>query len=283
MDWLHGSAESLLTITNLLICIGLRNAMPPAKVSSADVPSLSTADEKVNSPVMASALAVALAASSMGLALGAHLEPANALSLPTWIIHVSSLIEWLVAMGLIWQYADFSGNPRWRGLTWGMLPLHTSGICACTFHLFYNAPSLNLLVAIQAALTCFGNGTMAYAAYRISKFDKRDASIEDSAEAVLPADANLRNKQNVAAPSLVGFEDLASGLGNDSNVLFLGKLLALSAVGSVAVKYGELYVDGVFQPAPAAALAIIIVPSVLNIAKWAVRSKAPESELGKFL
>lgn len=283
MDWLHGSAESLLTITNLLICIGLRNAMPPAKVSSADVPSLSTADEKVNSPVMASALAVALAASSMGLALGAHLEPANALSLPTWIIHVSSLVEWLVAMGLIWQYADFTGNPRWRGLTWGMLPLHTSGICACTFHLFYNAPSLNLLVAIQAALTCFGNGTMAYAAYRISKFDKRDASSEDSAEAVLPADANLRNKQNVAAPSLVGFEDLASGLGNDSNVLFLGKLLALSAVGSVAVKYGELYVDGVFQPAPAAALAIIIVPSVLNIAKWAVRSKAPESELGKFL
>lgn len=33
-----------------------------------------------------------------------------------------------------------------------------SGICACTYHLFYNAPSLNLLVTLQAALTCFGNG-----------------------------------------------------------------------------------------------------------------------------
>ena len=27
-------------------------------------------------------------------------EPANALSVPTWIIHTSSLVEWLVAMGL---------------------------------------------------------------------------------------------------------------------------------------------------------------------------------------
>ena len=36
-------------------------------------------------------------------------EPANALSLPTWAIHVSSVIEWVAAMGLVWRYAEVTG------------------------------------------------------------------------------------------------------------------------------------------------------------------------------
>ena len=40
--------------------------------------------------------------------------PANALSVPTWGVHVFSLVEWLVAMGLVWDYADVSGEPGWR-------------------------------------------------------------------------------------------------------------------------------------------------------------------------
>lgn len=43
-------------------------------------------------------------------ALGVHAEPANALSLPTWAIHVSSVIEWTAAMALVWRYADVSGT-----------------------------------------------------------------------------------------------------------------------------------------------------------------------------
>lgn len=35
------------------------------------------------------------------LALELHAEPANALSLPTWMVHVSSVVEWIVAMGLM--------------------------------------------------------------------------------------------------------------------------------------------------------------------------------------
>lgn len=42
-------------------------------------------------------------------ALGVHAEPSNALSLPTWAIHVSSVIEWTAAMALVWRYADVSG------------------------------------------------------------------------------------------------------------------------------------------------------------------------------
>ena len=31
------------------------------------------------------------------------------------------------AAGLVWDYAEATGNERWKGLTWGMLPLHASG------------------------------------------------------------------------------------------------------------------------------------------------------------
>lgn len=39
-------------------------------------------------------------------------EPSNALSLPTWAIHVSSVYEWGLAMALMWKYADVTGEPR---------------------------------------------------------------------------------------------------------------------------------------------------------------------------
>ncbi|KAE9596797.1 hypothetical protein Lal_00007515 [Lupinus albus] len=96
-------------------------------------------------------------------------EPANALSLPTWAVHVSSVIEWILAMTLVWQYGEKSGYEAWKGLSWGMVPLLGGALCACTWHFFYNSESLEVLVAIQAALTVIGNATMCIAAYRIYK------------------------------------------------------------------------------------------------------------------
>jgi len=40
-----------------------------------------------------------------------HAEPVNALSLPTWAVHVSSTVEWGVAMYLVWRYAEVTGPP----------------------------------------------------------------------------------------------------------------------------------------------------------------------------
>ncbi|KAG8382343.1 hypothetical protein BUALT_Bualt05G0067500 [Buddleja alternifolia] len=94
-------------------------------------------------------------------------EPSNALSLPTWAVHVSSVVEWATAMGLVWQYGEKSGYESWKGLSWGMVPLLGGALCACTWHFFYNSESLEVLVAIQAALTVIGNATMCIAAYRI--------------------------------------------------------------------------------------------------------------------
>ncbi|KAG6407968.1 hypothetical protein SASPL_130969 [Salvia splendens] len=94
-------------------------------------------------------------------------EPPNALSLSTWAVHVSSVVEWATAMALVWQYGEKSGYQSWKGLSWGMVPLLGGALCACTWHFFYNAESLEILVALQAALTVIGNATMCIAAYRI--------------------------------------------------------------------------------------------------------------------
>ncbi|KAK4740834.1 hypothetical protein SAY87_024422 [Trapa incisa] len=119
--------------------------------------------------LLGSSLTVAL----VGPALAADLpvlqlsEPSNALSLPTWAIHVSSVVEWITAMALVWQYGEVSGYESWKGLAWGMVPLLGGAFCACTWHFFYNSESLEVLVALQAALTVIGNFTMCIAAFRI--------------------------------------------------------------------------------------------------------------------
>ncbi len=51
--------------------------------------------------------------------------------------------------GLFWRYAEVTGNPRWKGMTWAMLPNLASALSAVTWHFFYNAPSLNFLVTLQ--------------------------------------------------------------------------------------------------------------------------------------
>jgi Protein of unknown function (DUF2499)/Protein of unknown function (DUF3593) len=286
IDWLHGSAESFLTITNLFIALGFRNALTrfPGRAREIRADPVRPSTGTLKTPLIATASAVGLYASAT--IIGAiHAEPSNALSFPTWIIHVSSLIEWLVAMGLVWQYAETTGNEKWKGLTWGMLPLHSSGICACTYHLFYNAPSLNFLVTLQAALTCLGNTTMAFAAYRIFKQVQASAgAVETTGDAEFGTqDNDLSGTQSRWNADLVGFEDLGAVLRKDSNTGFIVKLLLLSAVGSAAVKWGSLVVDGIFYPDPRAALAVICIPSVLNIFKWTARSRDLGSNSGDLL
>ena len=93
----------------------------------------------------------------------------HSLSLPTWIIHVSSVIEWTLAIWLIWQYDKQNPDRGWRNLAWAMFPALVSAMCACTWHFFDNADSLEWLVTVQAALTLIGNSTLAIAAYLIWK------------------------------------------------------------------------------------------------------------------
>lgn len=91
----------------------------------------------------------------------------HALSLPTWWIHISSVIEWIVAIVMVWIYARISGNLRWRALAWAMVPAVVGAMSALTWHWFDNDPNLEWIVTGQAAWTLVGNCALAAAAYWI--------------------------------------------------------------------------------------------------------------------
>ena len=205
-------------------------------------------------PVSTELAACALQAALVSLTLCAgpeaataaiHAEPANALSVPTWAVHVSSVAEWLLAMDLVWRYGDATGRPAWRGMSWGMLPLHTSSLCACTYHLFYNAPELSALVTLQAGLTLFGNCTLAAAAVRVA------------AETASLPPASLRPQ---------------AAVGDDSS--FLLKAVVASFVGGALVKYSSLLSDVPFTPSLSLSLAIVGAGTVATAAALASRGAA---------
>lgn len=91
----------------------------------------------------------------------------QALSIPTWMIHISSVIEWIVAIWLIWTYGEVKRDRSWWALSFAMLPALVSAMCACTWHFFENSESLEWLVTLQASMTVLGNITLCFAAWWI--------------------------------------------------------------------------------------------------------------------
>ena len=89
----------------------------------------------------------------------------HVLSIPTWIIHISSVVEWIAAIWLIWIYSELTQNTVWRWFALAMLPALVSAMCAITWHFFDNAPQLEWLVTVQAAMTVVGNTTLGIVAW----------------------------------------------------------------------------------------------------------------------
>ena len=87
----------------------------------------------------------------------------HALSLPTWWIHITSVREGMVAMVAVQQLGRRRAEPAWNWLALAMLPALVSAMCACTWHLYDNSPSLYGLVVLQAGLTALGNLALALA------------------------------------------------------------------------------------------------------------------------
>lgn len=154
-------------------------------------------------------------------------------------------------MDIIWNYAKTTGNEKWKGLTWGMLPLHASGIAACTYHFFYNSSALQFLVTTQAGLTCLGNITLAIAAYRIAISNGWTFSELNPFPSSSTSPKGVIVDQNAAIPLVI--EDA-----KESDVALAAKLTILTFVTAYAVKYGELGLDLPFTPNPLAATAIVL-------------------------
>jgi len=309
VDWLHGSAESFLALTNLFIVLGFRRAVAgtPGYKDAPMTELLSSPLATVGALAGTIAVAAHVLPGDMLALSAAHPEPANALSFPTWMVHTSSLIEWLTAMGLVWRYAQVSGNPRWKGLTWGMLPFHSSGLCACTYHVLYNAAPVGGLVALQAGLTVVGDMTCWYAAYRIFEYARENPpkaittglpsgwqSASDSATGAtyyysdtgetawdLPSIPQTQT-QTLTQSSSGSNTGSAGAAGMESEAAYFGKLLALCLAASALVKWGELQFDFPFAPSYTVAFALIGVPTVLNVLTWVQRSRADDDNFNEF-
>ena len=304
-DWLHSGAEQLLSFTNIADVIGLKltfdafaasasqgGAPATPAPSSGAIPVLAAVGGVATLTCIATWLAAGgdLAAHTAYLGgvgnlpdglwtLGFFDEPANALSLPTWVIHISSLLEWLVAMGLVWRIGTVSGNPRWKGLTWAMIPSHSSGVCACVYHFFYNAESLQFIVLLQAALTLLGNTTLAFAAWRLAasngwtftlpKFG--DSAGEEDDQAAVAAEGQRSQAPGVAASDAAAVDSS----GGDASGLLL--VLAASIVGSYVIKYGETLLpfvaDGDSPAVPIVATLMVVTATGFNCWKWFQRSR----------
>ena len=293
VDWLHADAEQLLTLTNVLEVVGLKATLD-AFIQGKDEPD----SPKIPLLPIVAAVAAGTAAvtyATAGGSLDGHtpflgglgdlppdilpftfVEPPNALSIPTWVVHVSSLLEWLVAMGLVWRIGDASGNPRWKGLTWAMIPSHSSGICACVYHFFYNAPSVGYVVLLQALLTFVGNSPLAFATYRLAVSNGWSAAdlrqflpgqkSEPAQEAVISGLSGDTAKLDFT-PTEVASE-YSSGA--------LMTIFAWSVGASYLIKYGETLIPITTDAnvAPYAAAFMIIAPTAFNAWKWSERAKA---------
>ena len=310
-DWLHSGAEQLLSFTNIVDVIGLKLTLDAYKAgtvgSSAIGGEAAAAAAPSSLPVLAGIGGVAVATClatwvAAGGDLGAHTaylgglgnlpegmwtlgffeEPPNALSLPTWVIHLSSLLEWLVAMGLVWRIGTVSGNPKWKGLTWAMIPSHSSGVCACVYHFFYNAESLQFIVLLQAALTLLGNTTLAFAAWRLATSNGWTFSLPtlgaDGDGDEQPPQPQPQGLENVDASPDSTAVDSSGG-----DVTGLVLIFAASIVGSYVVKYGETLLpfvaDGESPAVPIVATLMVVAASGFNCWKWSQRSQE-EADFG---
>ncbi len=97
----------------------------------------------------------------------------HALSLGTWWIHITSVLEWLLAIFAVQAYGRWRREPGWIWLALAMVPALVSAMAACTWHVFDNAPALQGLVVLQAACTLVGNGALAAAAWWLLRQQKR--------------------------------------------------------------------------------------------------------------
>jgi len=91
----------------------------------------------------------------------------HALSLPTWWIHIASVLEWALAIVAVTLWGERRDEPQWRWIALAMLPALVSAMAACTWHLFDNPDALKGLVVLQAFTTLMGNVALAAAAWNL--------------------------------------------------------------------------------------------------------------------
>ena len=91
------------------------------------------------------------------------------LSFVTWVIHISSVLEWIVAIFVI---NHISSHKKYMSFFWlglAMVPNLIGAMCAITWHIYDNPMQLYGLVTLQGIFTTLGNSTLAIASIYLYK------------------------------------------------------------------------------------------------------------------
>ena len=91
------------------------------------------------------------------------------LSFGTWLIHISSVLEWIFVIFIVVKISNFKlfKSFYWFGLA--MIPNLIGAMSAITWHIFDNKIELYGLVSLQGIFTLIGNSTLAIATLLIYK------------------------------------------------------------------------------------------------------------------
>ena len=89
------------------------------------------------------------------------------LSFGTWLIHISSVIEWIFAIFVIYKISTHKKYNLFFWLSIAMVPNLIGAMCAITWHIYDNQDSLYGLVTLQGIFTFIGNSTLAIASINI--------------------------------------------------------------------------------------------------------------------
>ena len=95
------------------------------------------------------------------------------LSLINWIIHISSVLEWVSVIFIIYKLSLIKSYGQFYWLAFAMIPNLIGAMCAITWHIFDNPPELYGLVTLQGIFTLLGNFTLAIATILIFKRSSR--------------------------------------------------------------------------------------------------------------
>ena len=98
-----------------------------------------------------------------------HLIILHELSFGTWLIHISSVIEWIYAIFIINKISNYKKLGIYYWLSLAMIPNLIGAMCAITWHIFDNQIALYGLVTLQGIFTFIGNSTLAIAIFVIYK------------------------------------------------------------------------------------------------------------------
>tara|TARA_Y100000589_G_scaffold252733_1_gene241347 strand:- start:662 stop:964 length:303 start_codon:yes stop_codon:yes gene_type:complete len=94
------------------------------------------------------------------------------LSFGTWLIHISSVLEWIIAIFVI---NKISQNNKYKNFYWlslAMIPNLIGAMSAITWHIYDNQIGLYGLVSLQGLFTIIGNTTLAISTFYIYKSNK---------------------------------------------------------------------------------------------------------------